>query len=274
MKVLHVHQIAHIPQLLVKHLANAGIESRFMEQADASAVKSHDIIHGHYALNRNTINGFKLARKYGKPFVLHCHGSDLRLLTGTGRKSLPIHYSIISKHLRNRSARILLSTPDLAEFEPRGTYIPNPVDLERFRPMPEIEKSSRHLICGKQVKGSRLMEFVKPEVQYDCVNNGYQYKFPSNVRMLPFVDYGRFHEFLNGYNNMIGTIGDVISMSRLEAMACGLRTFTDFDKKFTSYYGGQNPDEVTEPRKFIEEFHNPKKSVSQMIKIYDGIMHS
>ncbi len=274
MKVLHVHQIAHIPQLLVRHLSEAGVESSFMERADASAVKLHDIIHGHYALNRNTIDAFRLARKYGKSFILHCHGSDLRLLTGTGRKNLPFHYSMISKHIRDRSARIILSTPDLTEFEPRGTYIPNPVDLQRFRPMPEITKSPRHLICGKQVKGSRLLDFIKPDVEYDCVNNGYQFKFPPNVRMLPFVDYARFHEFLNGYGFMIGTVGDVISMARLEAMACGLRTFTDFDRKFISCYDGQNPDDAPEPRKFVERFHRPEISVSELLKVYDGITRS
>ncbi|MFO7618616.1 MAG: glycosyltransferase [Thermoplasmata archaeon] len=274
MKILHVHQIAHIPQLLVANLRAKGIEAEFVEQADAAIVRKYDIIHGHYALNRHTIRAFRLARKYGIPFVLHCHGSDLRLLTGTGRKSLPFHYKQISQYMRKRASGILLSTPDLKEFEPEGMYVPNPVDLKRFRPMPEIEKSTRHLICGKQVKGSRLLQFVKPDVEYDCVNNGHPFEFPRNVRMLPYVDYGKFHEFLNGYEHMIGTVGDVITMTRLEAMACGLSTFTDFESRFTEYYDGQNPDTVSNPREFIKRFHSPGIATSAIIKVYDGIMHS
>lgn len=273
MKVLHVHQIAHIPQLLVRELAKKDIDAKFVEISSPAMVKQADIIHGHYALNRNTIRAFRLARKYDKPFILHCHGSDLRLLTGTGRKGLPFHYRVISQHIRKRSKKILLSTPDLEEFEPKGQYIPNPVDLEAFRPIPEIKKSSRHLICGKLVKGSKLLEFIKPDIEYDCVNTGYQFDFPSNVRILPYVGHNKFNEFLNGYNNMIGTVGDVISMARLEGMACGLKTFTDFDKNFSKYYGGQNPDTVQEPRAFVERFHSPNIAVSSIIKIYHGILH-
>jgi glycosyltransferase involved in cell wall biosynthesis len=273
MKVLHVHQIAHIPQLLVKHLKQKGLEAEFVENASADQVKNCDIVHGHYALNRNTIRAFRLARKYGTPFVLHCHGSDLRLLNGTGRMPLPFHYKAISEHLRKSSARILLSTPDLLAFEPRGEYVPNPVDLDTFRPMPDIEKSPRHLICGKQVKNSRLLEFIKPGIEYDCVNTGYKYVFPPNVNTLSYVDYSHFHEFLNHYEFMIGTIGDVISMARLEAMSCGLQTFTDFDIQFTKYYDGQNPDLVRDPRGFIKKFHEPEIAVAQLIKVYDGILH-
>lgn len=271
MKVLHVHSIAHIPQLLVRGLAGKGFEAEFVEDPSPEDVKGRDIVHGHYALNRHTMKAYRLARKFGVPFILHCHGSDLRLLTGTGRKRLPIHYRLVSERVRAGAAAVLLSTPDLIEFEPEGAYVPNPVDLGRFRPMPEIEKSPRHLICGKQVKGSRLLDFIKPDIDYDCVNAGYQFEFPPNVRPLPLVDYARFHEFLNGYRHMIGTVGDVISMARLEAMACGLSTFTDFDQAFCKYYDGENPDMASDPRAFVRRFHDPEISLAGIIKAYDAI---
>jgi len=271
MRVLHVHQIAHIPQLLVKHLRLRGLDCEFSETADPGKIKSFDIIHGHYALNRNTIDAFRLARKNGIPFVLHCHGSDLRLLTGTGRRRLPFHYRMVSEHIRKRSSKILLSTPDLLEFEPGGEYVPNPVDLDTFFPVSGVKKTERTLICGKQVKGSRLLEFIRPDVEYDCVNTGYPYRFPANVRTLPYVDYPRFPEFLNRYKSMIGTVGDVISMARLEAMACGLGTFTDFDAAFSEFYNRQNPDTVADPRKFIYDFHRPEIAVEKLLNVYGGI---
>lgn len=271
MRVLHVHQIAHIPQLLVRELKKKGIEASFSEEASADSIKDFDIIHGHYALNRHTINAFKLARKNKIPFVLHCHGSDLRLLSGTQRINLPFHYKTISQHIRKISAKILLSTPDLIEFEPNGTYIPNPVDMELFRPMPEVEKTGRHLICGKQIAGSRILDFIKPGIKYDCVNNGEEIQWPDNVKMLDYVEYEQLPEFFNRYENMIGTIGDLISMSRLEAMACGLRTFTNFEKSFTKYYDGQSPDDASEPRQFVQQFHSPEIAVKKLIEIYGAV---
>lgn len=271
MKVLHVHQIAHIPQLLVKELNKKGIEAEFAEQVSAQKIKEFDIIHGHYALNRHTIDAFKLARNNDIPFILHCHGSDLRLLSGTQRKNLPWHYKTISQYIRKRSAKILLSTPDLIEFEPNGTYIPNPIDMDFFRPMPEVEKTGRDLIMGKLISGSRILEHIKPDIQYDCVNNGEKINWPDNVKELDYVPYKQLPKFFNGYENMLGTFGDLISMARLEAMACGLNTFTDFEKKFTSVYDDQSPDDVENPRQFIQKFHSPEIAVDKLIEIYHGI---
>ena len=109
MKVLHIHQIAHIPQLLVKELAKKGVDATFSEEINPATIKEYDIVHAHYALNKHTIDAFKLARMNKIPFILHCHGSDLRLLTGTSRVNLPFHYRMISKHLRKHSSKILLS---------------------------------------------------------------------------------------------------------------------------------------------------------------------
>jgi len=268
MKVLHVHQIAHIPQLLCKELRNQGVKAMFVERASPEIIDDYDIVHGHYALNRNTIDAFRLARSRGIPFILHCHGSDLRLLTGTERVGLPFFYRKISQYIRKRSSAILLSTPDLTEFEPEGTYIPNPVDLELFRPMPEVEKTDRSLIMGKQISGSRILEFIKQDIQYDCVNNGQKIDWPANVECLEYVPYKELPEFFNRYTEMLGTFGDLISMARLEAMACGLRTFTDFEEKYISFYEGQSPDRAQEPREFITRFHSPEIAVKKLIGIY------
>ncbi len=55
-------------------------------------------------------------------------------------------------------------------------------------------------------------------------------------------------------------------------MACGLKTFTDFDTRFTKYYDGQNPDTVPDPRGFIERFHNPKIAVARLIEVYGDLV--
>ena len=271
MRVLHVHQIAYIPKFLAAELRKRGIEADFTEEVDAQSVKSYDMVHGHYALNKKTIRAFRAARRAKVPFILHCHGSDVRLLTGTGRRELPFHYRIISNHLRKRAAKVFLSTPDLIEFAPDGEYVPNPVNLEMFRPMPEIKRSGRVLICGKQVKGSRLLDFIEPGVEYDCVNPGYQFDFPKNVRQLPSVPREKLAGFLNSYERMIGTVGDVISMARLEAMACGLDTFTDFESTFTRYYDGTNPDTASDPRAWVRKYHSPEIIINRLLEVYEAV---
>ena len=288
MRVLHVHRIAHIPQLLVRELEKNGIEAEFVEGVGTSEkivtgspgasstivanIRDYDIIHGHYALNRHTIQAFRQARKNGIPFILHCHGSDLRLLTGTSRVDLPLHYRTVSQYIRKRASGILLSTPDLIEFEPRGFYIPNPVDLDMFRPMPGVEKSDRHLILGRQIRNSGILNHIRPDIQYDCVNDGESIPWPENVRLLEHVAYEKLPEFFNHYDHMLGTFGDLISMARLEAMACGLRTFTDFDSAFSKYYNGQSPDNAPDPRQFIQRFHAPNIAIEKLTGIYDGIV--
>lgn len=272
MRVLHVHQIANIPPLIVRELRKKGIETDFVEDVRDVDLKKYDIVHGHYALNRSTIRAFRTARRLKLPFILHCHGSDVRRATITGRKKLPFHYGVISKYIRKRSTKIFLSTPDLIEFVPEGEYVPNPVDLEAFRPMPEVGKSTKTLICGKFLRGSRIFDLISPEKEYDCVNTGDDIVFPSNVRMLPFVPYENFPEFLNRYKEMIGTLFDLISMTRFCAMACGLKTFTNFDEAFTKYYGGQNPDDIDNSRDFVRQYHNPDICINRLIEVYEEIV--
>ncbi len=173
--------------------------------------------------------------------------------------------------MRKRACKVFLSTPDLKEFSPGSEYIPNPVNLEMFKPMPEIEKSARDLICGKQVQGSRLLDFIKKDREYDCVNTGAPFDFPKNVHQVPYVGRRKFPGFLNRYRTMIGTVGDVISMARLEAMACGLKTFTDFEPSFARFYEGQNPDTVEDPRDFIKKHHDPDNTVKRLIEVYEAV---
>ncbi len=272
MRILHVHDIANIPPLLVREMNKRGIQSKFVEDVRTVNVSDFDIVHAHYALNMSTIRAFRAARKRKIPLILHCHGSDIRLVTSSGRTDLPFRNRKISQFMRKRAVKIFLSTPDLIDFEARGEYVPNPVDLGMFRPMPQVPKTDRTLICGKFVKGSHVLNFIEPDKQYDCVNVGDEVQFPANVRTLPFVPHEELPAFFNQYEVMIGTIHDLVSKARLEAMACGLRTFTDFEKKFIKFYDGQNPDEVEDPRAFIERFHNPDICVSRLIQVYGEVV--
>ncbi len=272
MKVLHVHNIAHIPGLMVRELRKRGIEADFVEDVRTLDMSNYDIVHAHYALNKATIRAFLKARKLKIPFILHCHGSDLRLVSASGRKDLPAFHAAISRYIRKRSSKIFLSTPDLIEYEPDGEYVPNPVDLEKFRPLPNIEKSDNALICGRFLKGSKVYEHIKPDREYDCVTTVNEIEWPDNVKRLPYVDYDELPAFFNRYEEMIGTLCDLISMARMEAMACGVRTFTDFETDFLKYYNDENPDLAEDPREFVIRHHHPDICMKRIVEVYNELM--
>ncbi|MCK5039219.1 MAG: glycosyltransferase [Thermoplasmata archaeon] len=272
MRILHVHDIAHIPPLVVRKLREKSIQSDFIEDVRTIDISKYDIVHGHYALNRTTIRAFRAARKANIPFILHCHGSDLRRVSIDGRKPLPAHLNAVSKHVRKGASHIFLSTPDLIEWEKKGEYIPNPVDVDRFKPMPDIDKINRTLIFGRFLEGDKIFGHIKPDRQYDCVNVVEGVKFPDNVNMLSRVPHEELPKFFNQYSEMLGTMCDLISVGRMEAMACGLKTFTDFEKPFTSHYGGDNPDEASDPRAFVEKHHHPDICINRFIEVYEKIL--
>jgi len=269
-KVLHVHNVAYVPATLVKGLRKLGVEADFVEDAKGADVSKYDVVHVHYAVNAHSLRAISLARDAGRPVVLHHHGSDVRIVSPPRMKPLPPWWSFVSKWARKRAAKVLLSTPDLVRFCPQGEYIPNPVDLEVFFPTGDA-KLERILICGRQFKGSKLPQLIDPERQYDIVGPGYVHKLPPNVRRLPMVPRERFAAFLNQYPEMWGAFGDLVTMARLEAMACGLRTFSDFDQVYVSYYDGQNPDSVEKPREFVQRYHDSDAVAKKHLAIYEGL---
>ena len=139
--------------------------------------------------------------------------------------------------------------------------------------MPNIEKKSGiPLICGRFLKGSKVYDHIDPDKKYDCVNVVGGLKFPSNVSMLPQVPHNELPKFFNQYSDMLGTMCDLISMGRMEAMACGLNTFTGFEKAFITHYDGENPDEASDPRAFVEKYHDPDICVKRFIEVYEEII--
>ena len=271
MKVLHVHNVAHVPITLCKALRAIGVEADFVEDVSGAKVSDYDLVHIHYAVNRKSLAGIRAARKLDKPIVLHHHGSDVRLIMASGMAPLPFWRAAVSGWARKRAARTILATPDLKKFCPTGFYVPNPVDLELFKPMAG-EKLEKVLICGRQVKGSRLLRFIEPSKQYDSINTGQSFEMPSNVRVLQPVPRAEFPEFLNRYPEMIGAIGDLVTMARMEAMACGLKTFSDFDESFAKFYDGENPDNAADPRGFVQRHHDSQKVARKILQMYEEVL--
>lgn len=273
MKVLHVCSEDAVPMQNIystyeKYFKEGGVISELRFEPDD--VTDFDIIHGHYALTKPVIRAYRKAKRKKIPFVLHCHGSDVRRITRNGPKRLPLHHRFISGRLRKKADMVLLSTPDLMGTA-RGLYLPNPVDIDKFRPM-DMEKRDKILLLGRFTRGSGILKLIDENKQYDCINWGDDIDFPSNVKELDFVSHEELPSLFNKYEMMIGALIDPVSLARLEAMACGLKTYTDFPNKYLGFYGFENPDTVKDPRRFIKKYHHPKKIVKVLIDLYKDLI--
>ncbi len=146
--VLHVGDIAGVPQELSRAQRRMGWKSdimtfqphQFEYQVDiyrptkmpfplkyiekmrsfSRVMSDYDILHFHWS--SVVPFGFDLPfwKRRGKQIIMHHHGDDVRR-KGEGR-------------LYNKFAdAILVSTPDLLQWSPRATWLPNPIDLRRYQ---------------------------------------------------------------------------------------------------------------------------------------------
>jgi len=229
----------------------------------------YDVIHGHYALTKPVIKACLRARIRGIPFIIHHHGSDVRRITKDGAKGLLPHHRMVSSLVRRASDLCLLSTPDLMEWV-SGFYLPNPVDIEKFHPM-STKKSKRVLLFGRFVSKRSLLPLLKEDQEYHMLNWGTEMDMPANVRKIPFQPNEKLPLLFNRYKKMIGPLTDPVSLGRLEAMACGLETYTDFPKKYQVFYGFENPDKAKYPRRFVERYHSPSNIIEVLLSLYEDL---
>lgn len=144
--VVHVGDTAGVPDLLRRGLEELGVPTvgftppahgahagttrkvlaaprRFLDARRGIAKLSPALVHVHYA----TSGLWYLDRH---PLVIHCHGTDVRAITGIRRRALNLVFS--------RADLVLVATPDLLAHVPPGSrYLPNPVDTDLFAPNPE-----------------------------------------------------------------------------------------------------------------------------------------
>lgn len=97
-----------------------------------------DIIHSHQAFVQSSYClASKLIGKTQK-VIIHCHGSDVRKVM-QGQK-----WGWLVKSNLALADHVFVSTPDLLDYYEQAEYLPNPVDVEHFKP----QKSSIDLHCG------------------------------------------------------------------------------------------------------------------------------
>jgi len=251
MKIIHVREIANVAATLVDGLRRlghqvelepmrgrrsegalevAGIPARLLEARRVNAYirrKHFDAVHIHWAY----MGWMGILGRY--PYFLHCHGSDLRRNLGWAGLGWLTRRSLRS------ARRVFYSTPDLKSIavgvRPDSLFVPNPINTELFRPMKRKRGGAVKLLLMSRfepVKGPetalaivRELKRAQPCVEVHAFDWGVARPEPEDAALLNLmkrVPYERMPELLAGYDAVIGQFRlGILSMSELEAMACG-----------------------------------------------------
>lgn len=326
LRVAHLNDIAWVGSELVAALRRAGVEAQLVSPARpgahgpgpvrglllptrllslavgaARARGLHpDVHHLHFARH-----GW-VAPLLGGPYVLHCHGTDVRGTapgSGWGR--------VVSAAMRGAAA-VLYSTPDLAPwvaaYRPDGAFLPNPVDVSPPLPPPEpvadilvgvrLDPIKRpDLIAASLAEVLRL----RPSTTVTLIDHGLQVDevrraLGDAARVVPPVPHAAMKTLLLGHRAAVGWMGmGVMGNFELEAMAAALPTVAQFD--YPDAYPAPPPlVDAADPRRaasalvdlledeparaawgaagraWVTQHHDPGRIAEQLVDVYASVL--
>ena len=184
----------------------------------------YDLAHIHYAY----LGMLGVLGRF--PFILHCHGTDLRESTAVTRP-------LIARALA-AADHVFYSTPDLAPYvlptRPDGEFLPNPIDTELFQPLsPAADHRDVYICCAlTEVKGAgriltacRILAEERPDIRITTPAQGpYSAAFAElpNVTLLHRQPRSRLPEIISRHGVVVGWVRfGIAGMAELEALACG-----------------------------------------------------
>jgi glycosyltransferase involved in cell wall biosynthesis len=209
-----------------------------------------DVVHIHYAY----LGMLGVLGKF--PYMLHCHGSDVREIT-------PFTRPMIERALEH-AEHVYYATPDLAEYvlsrRADAEFLPNPVDSGEFRPIaPTGEKRDVYICCGlTEIKGAgrilnacRRLADERPDIAITALAGGeYEDDFAAlpNIRFIPHQPRSNLPEIISRHGVVIGQMRiGAVGMAELESAACARPVITWF--RFNHAY--------PEPAPFIRAVDGP-----------------
>jgi len=195
---------------------------------------NYDLAHIHYAYLGN------LGRLGRFPYILHCHGTDLR---GESAFTRPL----IRSALRHAS-HVFYATPDLwpylRDLRPDAEFLPNPIDLDRFAPASPSSAGTGVLICCAltEIKGGAtildacsVLAERRPDIHVTAYSGGsYAPRFEAlpNVTLIAHQPRWKLPALINQHAVVAGQMKlGTAGMAELEAMACGRPVVTWFNEQ-------------------------------------------
>ena len=192
----------------------------------------YDAVHIHYAYLG--IVGL-IARV---PYVLHCHGDDVR---DVERR---IWAPLIRMSIR-RARHVYYSTPDLREpllkIRQDVEFLPNPIDMDQFRPLPLPEDAEDILIAcalsenkgvGHIIAACELLAVRRPHTRIDAFSGGTataRANELANLLLLLHQPRQKLAALMTRHRVIIGQVYEgAVGMVELEALACGRPVISRF----------------------------------------------
>jgi glycosyltransferase involved in cell wall biosynthesis len=192
-----------------------------------------DLVHIHYAYlgNVGALGGF--------PYILHCHGTDLRGGTLVTRP-------LIRNALRE-ARHVFYSTPDLGAYiapvRSDGEFLPNPIDTNQFRCITPASRRPTAFICcaltdvkgaGRLLNACKRLAADRPDIRITAIGGGdYTQAFQAlpNVTIIARQPRWKLPALFNQHGIVIGQVKlGSAGMAELEAMACGRPVVTWFNE--------------------------------------------
>ncbi len=264
MRVLHVWDQASTASVIAKWQRRIGHGTAVIKNAKHDKQKDTSHYGGFIIKNKYlfVVKALILAKKFD---IIHLHDAwfmvvPLRILYP--KKIIIMHYhgSMVRAELKGKNFRlknekfvdgIIVATPDLLSFDysKQPYYIPNPVDVELFKPITALPNGKALISLKKNQSSSRtLMELQK---------YGFNVKLETIPRELR-TDYANFPTRLMMYEYYVDlpfVNGEMIhanSVTGLQAMSMGLKVINwDYSVSYE-----------------LPDYHHPEHVVKEIDKIY------
>lgn len=240
------------------------------------SLKDYDIFHLHSeSIFASDFRDITLLKNLGKKIVFHFHGSDIR-----GKRMDP--------RIRSAHAR-LVSTPDLFQYVPDAIWIPQPIDLEYWKPLPDDKPKQTitiiHAPTNRKKSGTDLILSTVEEL----IGEGYPVKL-SLIEGQPYENLKAYYQKGDIFMDKIilGIYGNIA----IEGMALKKPVCVFVKDEFFPSYPQELPILNTRPdnlkqnlikliddqmlrrelgakgRTYVERYHDVKKVALKCLSIY------